>query len=435
MTDNLVTPVLSPLPSPSIGPLALSDQINAFTRATHLQLNRLLLSRLPLALPPNVASPDIYLSGMLHIAAVYVTFESLWQSILDAPNILETAGESESIEYRDIYFPPTNPEPIRPTEAESLESNVSQRRLSALHKMRLPGLARSNRLLADIRSLSGLSEDEVRKQVAAVSKSGELAEFTDHIKQAVGRNPHVLLAYSWVLYMALFSGGRYIRASLHAAGPAFWTRSTVEEQLDTAESPAPRHPPYKSTKLDIDSFNTPGLSFFNFRGDQDGEDIKIEFKKRFGQTESILNHQERQDIVQEAQMIFSYMISLVNDLDSMSREVAEQEKLGAGSSGTSKSRILTSQQNAHEDLEENEQHGAVAHVATIVTKLVPSTASFGSRVTGTQLNTINKVIHNMTSPLSSRPTALVPIFGVVVALSAWYYVRLRLGSGEPNTLA
>ena len=52
----------------------------------------------------------------------------------------------------------------------------------------------------------------------------------------------MLLAYAWVLYMALFSGGRFIRATLESAGTdGFWHRKAShsptpgEQQLQLQE--------------------------------------------------------------------------------------------------------------------------------------------------------------------------------------------------------
>jgi len=59
----------------------------------------------------------------------------------------------------------------------------------------------------------------------------------------------------------------------------------------------------------------PGLQFFNFVGDEDGEDIKIEFKKRITEAELLLTQGEKKDIIAEAHHIFKFMVELIGDLD------------------------------------------------------------------------------------------------------------------------
>jgi hypothetical protein len=128
----------------------------------------------------------------------------------------------------------------------------------------------------------------------------------------VKANPHVLLAYAWVFYMALFSGGRLIRTSLQAAGPEFWTR-LVHRDIDNNKlaDPLSARPPYGSDP------SLYGIQFLSFGGDEDGEDIKLEFKKRIAEAEILLTDEETWDIVQESVHIFNYMIDIVAELDAI----------------------------------------------------------------------------------------------------------------------
>jgi hypothetical protein len=60
---------------------------------------------------------------------------------------------------------------------------------------------------------------------------------------------------------------------------------------------------------------TPGLQFFNFPGDDDGKDIKLEFEKRITEAEILLTHGEKEDIIAEAEVIFEFMVEMVGELD------------------------------------------------------------------------------------------------------------------------
>lgn len=206
--------------------------------------------------------------------------------------------------------------------------------------LRLSGLLRSQRLRNDIRSLTGTPAHEIEQQLAVVSLKGRLGEFIAHTKNSVEAKPHVLLAYAWVLYMAMFSGGRYLRASLKEAGgigPNFWERDPSPIRPYSITRPNTSRRGSKSENIDVhDNENTlrssarsrsrsdndaatlvPGMEFFNFAGDSDGEDIKTLFKARIIEAEVLLSAGEKEDIITEAQHIFSFMISLVDHLDTV----------------------------------------------------------------------------------------------------------------------
>jgi heme oxygenase len=202
--------------------------------------------------------------------------------------------------------------------------------------------------------LTGKSDQKIDEELKAIAQNGKLAKFIAHTKQSVENNPHVLVAYAWVLYMALFSGGRYLRAALKAAGGLgkdFWDREPspvrpyiitrdVQELKDSeAEFAKPtgvwspqiagRGRGKSRSDSDIPKI-TPGLLFFEFIGDDDGEDIKIEFKRRITEAELLLTKGEKDDIVAEAQDIFSFMLDLVGELDDlmkMNEEDLEMSKL------------------------------------------------------------------------------------------------------------
>jgi len=233
---------------------------------------------------------------------------------------------------------------------------VSKRVHSLLQNLQLPGLLRAERLRADISILSATPEERIEEQLSAISSKGKLAAFIAQSQRSIKTNPHVLLAYAWVLYMALFSGGRFLRASLQGAGGLggdFWTRdpspvrpyavtSSIRRQEARTEPNMPgpsekveegaKYPRGLSrTRSDIGFVKMfPGMQFFNFDGDKDGEDIKIDFKKRITESEDLLTEFEKDDIIAEAQTIFEFMVELVAELDHVmgtNEEDIESERL------------------------------------------------------------------------------------------------------------
>ncbi|RDW88505.1 hypothetical protein BP6252_00537 [Coleophoma cylindrospora] len=187
-----------------------------------------------------------------------------------------------------------------------------------------------------------MSGHELDEHLKAVAQNAKLAAFIAHTTRSVEKNPHVLLAYGWVLYMAIFSGGRYIRAALQdAGGPegGFWAResspikpcsATVQSVHTRPQSgPSQSNTSRLSTRTQSHSEdrekqqsesaarNAASLQFFNFSGDEDGEDIKRDFKKRMIEADSLLTPGEKEDIITEAQHIFGFMIDMVDELDSV----------------------------------------------------------------------------------------------------------------------
>ena len=69
------------------------------------------------------------------------------------------------------------------------------------------------------------------------------------------------------------------------------------------------------------------MQFFNFAGDEDGEDIKLEFKKIIMEAEILRTSGEKEDIITEAEYIFKSIVETVRELHS----VVSTENLEAAS--------------------------------------------------------------------------------------------------------
>jgi heme oxygenase len=278
--------------------MSLAESIAAATKSAHSKLNRRILQRLPLALPTRTSDPTLYLTGMLHIAPIYITFEALWQDILDSGTFTADGDASRT----------TN--------------GASREVFTMLQQLHLPDLLRSESLRADIAAMTGWPEHIVEEQLATISsRPGQLAEFLVHMRSAVANKPHVLLSYSYIFFMALFAGGRIIRARLGLAGREFWNQTvrpiTHEQERE----------PCVYDLQEQDAYPEIPVRFLRFGTPSDGEDLKREFKKRLSQSEAMLTAQERQDIVQEAVCIFENMTLLMDQLDEVCGEATGLEDI------------------------------------------------------------------------------------------------------------
>jgi hypothetical protein len=162
------------------------------------------------------------------------------------------------------------------------------------------------------------------QELQCVGGTGQLGEFLEHIGRVATARPHVLVAYSYILHMALFAGGRFIRASLESAGEEFWARWRTphteagdnREHHTQAQAGLSAEEGTSVSTRDHYDHGLP-LRFFHFGTLRDGEDLKTEYKDRLSDLESILTTGERLEIIQEATSIFENMVLLVEQLDNV----------------------------------------------------------------------------------------------------------------------
>jgi heme oxygenase len=267
--DLLPTPSVTPPPqsesqSPPSATPELPVQINTATRKQHTELNRLIIDRIPYALPPKTTSPKIYALGLAAFAQIYLAFEHAFDDLERSQN----ASDDQT--------------PINDTHEQQLKTWLST--------LRPTSLKRSPRLKRDLQYLPELD----RSAFTQIDN-----ETATHILSLAASKPHVLVAYTWVMYMAIFSGGRWIRSQLASAEPEFWTSHTNAGPALAEKTP----------------LGMPGFSFLSFDGEEDGEDIKVEYKKQLAEGESLLTVQERKDIMEASQELFERCIAIVKKLD------------------------------------------------------------------------------------------------------------------------
>ena len=141
--------------------------------------------------------------------------------------------------------------------------------------------------------------------------------------------------------MAVFSGGRWIRAGLLQTPPDFWPAAQQQQQQANDLT---------NEELDRDGeggLKDRGLSFWHFPGNQDGEDIKALFKARLADAEELFTPDERVDIIEEAKSIFALCASLVDELDVLVG--TSSPPLGSTSTSTSTSTPNSTQKDGKEE--------------------------------------------------------------------------------------
>jgi heme oxygenase len=235
-------------------PRNFSRELNQAIRDDHIALNKLITARLPLCLPPHTDTPLLYAQGLIVFGSIYTVFEAQI--------------------------------------TRHLSNQVIQDRiLKSLTLVEPPGLRRTGRIKKDLSDIQHRLQPNQWRCCNDISL--KTAELADRITESLSASPHLIPAYAWTMYLAIFNGGRWIRMHLRDAGEAFWGGS------------AP-------------------LSFWEFDGECNGEDIEQQFKINFERAAELLTDEEWADVAQEAKRIFAMCSEIVGVLDENAMDTARQ---------------------------------------------------------------------------------------------------------------
>ncbi|KAE8372667.1 heme-binding peroxidase [Aspergillus bertholletiae] len=246
----------------------ITTRIKEAIRVPHMEVNRMNSARILQCLIGEKRSLSLYALGFSYYAEMYFGFEEAWQE-------LEDIG-SWAAEY-----------PCSPS-SPSYEERIS--RLSVL--LNMGDLHRTERLNADISRLHSSDPSVARLVINEL----HTMRIKDDIKTRIRENPHKLLAYVWVLYSALFNGGRFIRRQIVKAGSEFWGLTTEDG--------------------DIESFPAP-LSFWSVSNDPNFQE---EFKVCVNKADKLLTATESNDVVDESVWIIRRCKQLTEELDERTKK-------------------------------------------------------------------------------------------------------------------
>ncbi|KAE8397086.1 hypothetical protein BDV37DRAFT_292511 [Aspergillus pseudonomiae] len=237
----------------------ITAMIKAAIRVPHMEVNRMNSARVLQCLSGEKRSLGLYTLGFSYYAEMYLAFEEAWRDLRDW--IVKYPCSSTSPTY--------------------------EKRISDLLKLlSMVDLYRTERLIEDLRRL----HSSYPAMTNLTTNESHDMHIKDVIKRRINENPHKLLAYVWVLYSALFNGGRFIRQVILKAGPGFWGLTTDDE---------------------IQSFPPP-LSFWAVNNDPEFHEA---FKSRVNEAGELLTLHERQDVIQESVWILHRCKELTEELD------------------------------------------------------------------------------------------------------------------------
>lgn len=241
---------------------SLQTRLHTATRVQHTDLNRTILARLPLCLPPHTSSPEAYYLGLLLFSHIYTTLEHTTHEILQ-------------------------------------NTATSSRTRSILSPLQTPRLTRSTALQHDLQRL--LARLRIPAHPTLVLRQAQT--LTAPVAAAITAKPHLALAYAWTMYLALFNGGRHIQRALISQTPThphFWTgddNQTTSSVSDTALA---------SDYLTFWHFDSPVPN---------AEDIKSAFKHRLDTSSQLLSATEQDEVADEGARCFELCARMIAWLD------------------------------------------------------------------------------------------------------------------------
>lgn len=229
---------------------SLPVELLTATRDKHHALNLQILKKLPLSIPPASDSPILYAKGMTVFGQIYYAFEFHLSACLENEELDQSV--------RDLY-----------------------------KRIYLPRLLRSTRLRRDLDIVKMRLGSQGRQEIDDLEEQS--AVYHRRILASLSAKPHVLLSYTWTMYLALFNGGRWMRSQFFSAGSSFWLGQ---------EFP---------------------LSFWDFEdsdgASSNGEDLKIAFKDGFAEASSLLDDEQRDEIIEESKNLFDLCLEMVKLLE------------------------------------------------------------------------------------------------------------------------
>ena len=269
----------------------LGDRINEATEGQHAALEEAVTSYFQKCLYPAASDPGLYAKGLSYFQGIYHRIDG---SLRWAEQLHHSLPQN------------SNPKKVM----DNLETGAAP---GILYDSRLERGASLTSDLVRIREDFQLSEEGFHQlkpklafyddDIAALKSPLERLEERCFF-QFRRHDTELLLAYAWVLYLAIFSGGRYMKASLRASFEDGWL-PLLKARDDTQKERSP------------DDY----LRFWSF-GDTDieAEEIRETFKTRFSQAAEYSSQAERKSIETN---IVSEAVRIMESLAVIIQEVAD----------------------------------------------------------------------------------------------------------------
>ena len=280
-------------------PTSLGDLINAATASQHASLESIVMSNFRKCLYPSASTPLLYAKGLSYFLGIY--------SNLD----LAIHGH--------VIAPPGRPVPMNYTYL--LERRASESEEDASEKM-FPLFDQC------LMCAYALNEDVCRIEEAWKIMEPErlhprttplLTSLTTDMSQRMLNKPHLMMSYAWIFYLAIFSGGRYMRASLQRSFDEAWL-SRLDPEVEKRQAGY--------------------LVFWTFgRDEQESDEVRATFKRNFEGMAGKLDEDQREEVVKEAVEIMDRLIEIIEDLG----QLFDSHRVAPAESGKSAAQVAVAE--------------------------------------------------------------------------------------------
>ncbi|KAF8430299.1 hypothetical protein EV426DRAFT_580865 [Tirmania nivea] len=207
---------------------------------------------------------NLHPAGILSFFYIYKTFEEEWSLFLTSP-------------------PPTIP----------------PRKLHILRTLHTPLLLRTEPLLRDLSFYFSLPTPHSALDKFSIPTTPARIAYANHIREAIKKEPLVIIAYAHNMYLALFAGGKIIKSKMLSQVGFF-------PQMEGMTSE-------ECQKL--------GMNLFMWEVEQGKEEVvRGGFKRRLASVEGKIEEEEKKAIIAESREIFIQNGKLIEELDRLTRE-------------------------------------------------------------------------------------------------------------------
>lgn len=208
---------------------------------------------------------NTFTTGILSFFYIYATFEEEWSRLL------------------------ANPPPSLPP-----------RKLHILRTLYSPIFLRTEPLLQDLAFYFSLPNIAAAQSQFSIPSTPGRRAYAQHIRDAIAKEPLVIISYAHNMYLALFAGGKIIKSKMLST-VGFFPR--IEG-----------HTSEESQRLGTNMFA------WDVEKGREEELVRGAFKRKLAEIEDEITEEEKTEVIRESREIFVQNAKLIEELDRLTRE-------------------------------------------------------------------------------------------------------------------
>ena len=265
------------------------EKAASLNQARHAFLDSHITELLPGALPPYATTPAKYTIGILPFAYIFEALEVQWRNIekLASPEehpIVESFAKGQIDSLWRTQLLRKDLQHLHDILIDENASTCSQD--SNDPPSQTPDLDLRETVIRECETYLSSDSNSFRTKITPAMHELSARNIVNRIKIVIPDNPHLLIAHIYIWYLAVLSGGRYLRIPLANAGAEFWN--------------------HKSPKDDI------GFSFLRAE-----PNLKVQLKRQLSDWDDQLTEEQRVEVLEETERIYDMTVELVASINKL----------------------------------------------------------------------------------------------------------------------